>query len=190
MTGLALPDIIEVARKPTYTTPPVKKGLYCRGEDVKDAIKVVSENRKARHDYFIEEVIEAGIVLQGTEVKSLRAGRVNLKDSHATIDNGEVFLHNVHISEYEFGNRNNHDPVRSRKLLLHRGEIQRLIGQTRNRGYTLIPLKIYFRRGKAKVELALAKGKKQYDKRQTLAERDAQRRIEQTLKERYANSRG
>jgi len=157
---------------------------------VKNAIKVVTENRKARHDYFIEEVIEAGIVLQGTEVKSLRAGRVNLKDSYATIDNGEVFLHNAHISEYEYGNRNNHDPLRSRKLLLHREEIQKLIGRTRDKGYTLIPLKIYFRNGKAKVELALAKGKRQYDKRQAIAERDARRKIDQTLKERYVNTRG
>lgn len=164
--------------------------MYCRGEDVKNAIKVVTENRKARHDYFIEEVIEAGIVLQGTEVKSLRAGRVNLKDSYATIDNGEVFLHNAHISEYEYGNRNNHDPLRSRKLLLHREEIQKLIGRTRDKGYTLIPLKIYFRNGKAKVELALAKGKRQYDKRQAIAERDARRKIDQTLKERYVNTRG
>ena len=148
---------------------------------MKNAIKVVTENRKARHDYFIEEVIEAGIVLQGTEVKSLRAGRVNLKDSYATIDNGEVFLHNAHISEYEYGNRNNHDPLRSRKLLLHREEIQKLIGRTRDKGYTLIPLKIYFRNGKAKVELALAKGKRQYDKRQAIAERDARRKIDQTL---------
>ncbi|NLN16026.1 MAG: SsrA-binding protein SmpB [Firmicutes bacterium] len=157
---------------------------------MKNAIKVVTENRKARHDYFIEEVIEAGIVLQGTEVKSLRAGRVNLKDSYATIDNGEVFLHNAHISEYEYGNRNNHDPLRSRKLLLHREEIQKLIGRTRDKGYTLIPLKIYFRNGKAKVELALAKGKRQYDKRQAIAERDARRKIDQTLKERYVNTRG
>jgi SsrA-binding protein len=157
---------------------------------VKNGIKVVTENRKARHDYFVDEVIEAGIVLQGTEVKSLRAGRANLKDSYATIDNGEVFLHNAHISEYEYGNRNNHDPLRSRKLLLHREEIQKLIGRTRDKGYTLIPLKIYFRNGKAKVELALARGKKQYDKRQAIAERDARRRIEHTLKERLANTRG
>jgi len=157
---------------------------------VKNGIKVVTENRKARHDYFVDEVIEAGIVLQGTEVKSLRAGRVNLKDSYATIDNGEVFLHNAHISEYEYGNRNNHDPLRSRKLLLHREEIQKLIGRTRDKGYTLIPLKIYFRNGKAKVELALAKGKRQYDKRQAIAERDARRKIDQTLKERYVNTRG
>ncbi|MGI6557938.1 MAG: SsrA-binding protein SmpB [Limnochordia bacterium] len=157
---------------------------------MKNGIKVVTENRKARHDYFVDEVIEAGIVLQGTEVKSLRAGRANLKDSYATIDNGEVFLHNAHISEYEYGNRNNHDPLRSRKLLLHREEIQKLIGRTRDKGYTLIPLKIYFRNGKAKVELALARGKKQYDKRQAIAERDARRRIEHTLKERLANTRG
>ena len=157
---------------------------------MKNGIKVVTENRKARHDYFVDEVIEAGIVLQGTEVKSLRAGRANLKDSYATIDNGEVFLHNAHISEYEYGNRNNHDPLRSRKLLLHREESQKLIGRTRDKGYTLIPLKIYFRNGKAKVELALARGKKQYDKRQAIAERDARRRIEHTLKERLANTRG
>jgi len=149
------------------------------------SIKVVCENRKARHDYFIEETYEAGIALQGTEVKSLRLGRANLKDSHARVEKGEVWLYNMHISPYEQGNRFNHEPTRPRKLLLHRREIMRLLGSTEREGYTLIPLRVYFSPyGKAKVELALAKGKKLYDKREAMAKRDAQRRIEKALSER------
>nr|WP_320146223.1 SsrA-binding protein SmpB [uncultured Anaeromusa sp.] len=147
-------------------------------------IKIVSENRKARHDYHIHETFEAGIALTGTEVKSLRAGKANLKDSYARIENGEVFLQQMHISPYEQGNRFNHDPLRSRKLLLHRQEINRLLGKTREKGFSLVPLKIYFARGKAKVELALASGKKLYDKRQDLAERDAKRDMERALRDR------
>lgn len=143
----------------------------------KEPIKVVAENRKARHDYFIEETYEAGIALVGTEVKSLRAGKANLRDSYAEVINGEVFLQNMHISPYEKGNRFNHDPKRPRKLLLHKHEIRRLIGRTMQKGYTLIPLRIYFKRGKAKVELALARGKKLYDKRESIARRDAEREI-------------
>jgi len=150
----------------------------------KDEIKIVCENRKARHDYFIEETFEAGILLTGTEVKSLRASRVNLKDSFARIENGEVMLHQVHISPYEQGNRFNHDPLRTRKLLLHRSEINRLTGKMQQQGLTLIPLKIYFTRGLAKIELALAKGKKLYDKREDIAERDAKREVERHLRER------
>ncbi|HPT83686.1 MAG TPA: SsrA-binding protein SmpB [Limnochordia bacterium] len=145
-------------------------------------IKVVSENRKARHDYFLEETMEAGIVLQGTEVKSIRLGKVNLKDSYARVENGEVFLYGMHISPYEQGNRFNHDPLRPRKLLLHKREIRRLLGKTREEGYTLVPTRLYFTRGKCKVELALAKGKRKYDKREAYAKRDAERRARQALR--------
>ena len=145
-------------------------------------IKVISENRKARHDYFIEETMEAGIVLQGTEVKSIRLGRVNLKDSFARVENGEVFLYGMHISPYEQGNRFNHDPLRPRKLLLHKREIRRLLGKTREEGYTLVPTRLYFTKGKCKIELALAKGKKRYDKRESYAKRYAERRARQALR--------
>lgn len=144
-------------------------------------IKIISENRRARHDYFIEDSLETGIVLQGTEVKSLRLGKVNLRDSFARIEKGEVFLHGCHISPYEQGNRFNHDPLRPRKLLLHKREIRRLIGKTKEDGYTLIPIRLYFTKGKCKVELALAKGKKLYDKRETAAKRDATRRAQQAV---------
>lgn len=148
-------------------------------------IKVVAENRKARHDYFIEETLEAGIVLTGTEVKSLRSGKANIRDSFARVENGEVFLYDMHISPYEQGNRFNHEPKRPRKLLLHKHEIRRLIGKTREKGYTLIPLKVYFTaHGIAKVELALAKGKKLYDKREAIRERDAKREIERAFRDR------
>lgn len=144
-------------------------------------VKMVTENRRARHDYFIEETIEAGIVLQGTEVKSIRLGKVNIKDSFARVENGEVFLYGMHISPYEQGNRFNHDPLRPRKLLLHKREIRRLIGKTREDGYTLVPTKLYFSNGKCKVELGIAKGKKLYDKREAAAKRDATRRAQQAL---------
>lgn len=144
-------------------------------------IKIISENRRARHDYFIEDTMETGIVLQGTEVKSLRLGKVNLRDSFARIENGEVFLHGMHISPYEQGNRFNHDPLRPRKLLLHKREIRRLIGKTREDGYTLVPTRLYFSKGRCKVELALAKGKKLYDKRDSEAKRDASRRALQAM---------
>lgn len=149
----------------------------------KKGIKVLASNKKALHDYFIEETYEAGIVLTGTEIKSLRLGRVNLKDSFARISGGEVFLHNMHISPFEQGNRFNHEPTRARKLLLHREEISKLIGLTKERGYALVPLKIYLKGGFAKVELALAKGKKLYDKRETIARRDADREIARALRE-------
>ncbi len=150
-----------------------------------DEIKVIAENRKARHEYHIEDVIEAGLVLQGTEVKSIRGRRVNLKDSFAKVENNEVFLYGMHISPYEQGNRFNHDPLRVRKLLLNRSEIRRLIGVTREKGMALIPLRMYFRRGRVKLELAVARGKKLYDKRQDLAERTAQRDIERAFRERH-----
>jgi SsrA-binding protein len=148
------------------------------------AIKIVAENRKARHDYFIHETYEAGIALTGTEVKSLRAGKANLKDSYARIENAELLLHNLHISPYDQGNRFNHEPLRTRKLLMHRMEINKLIGKTKEKGYALVPLKLYFTRGRAKVELGLATGKKNYDKRQDIAEKDAKRDVERVMRER------
>lgn len=149
-----------------------------------EGIKVVAQNKKARHDYHIEESFEVGIVLTGTEIKSIRAGKSNLKDSFARIHNGEVFLHNMHISPYEQGNRFNHDPLRTRKLLLSRKEISKLIGITKEKGYSLVPLRMYLKRGFAKLELALAKGKKLYDKRESLKKKDAQREIERGFRER------
>ena len=147
--------------------------------------KAVVTNRKAYHDYFIEEKFEAGIVLQGTEVKSLRDGRANLQDSYASVRDGEVFLHHCHISPYSHGNIMNHDPIRVRKLLLHKKEINKLLGKTQQKGLTLIPLRIYFsKRGQAKVELGLAKGKKQYDRRESIKTREASRDVERALKER------
>lgn len=149
-----------------------------------DSIKVIAENRKARHDYYIEEVLEAGLVLQGTEVKSIRARKVNLRDSFARVDNNEVFLHGMHVSPYEQGNRYNHEPLRTRKLLLNRSEIKRLIGLSREKGMALIPLRLYLLRGRVKVELAVARGKKLYDKRHDMAERTAAREIERAFRDR------
>jgi SsrA-binding protein len=139
--------------------------------------KVIASNRKARHDYTILDTYEAGIALVGTEVKSLREGRASLVDAFATVDNGEIFLRNLHIPEYVQGTWTNHAPRRTRKLLLHKGEILRLIGKTKEGGLALVPLQMYFKDGKVKVELALAKGKKSYDKRQALAKRDAEREM-------------
>lgn len=139
--------------------------------------KVIASNRKARHDYAVLDTWEAGIVLTGTEVKSLRAGRASLVDAFALIDDGEVWLHGVHIPEYVAGTWTNHTPRRVRKLLLHRGEIEKLIGKTKEGGLTLVPLQMYFSDGRAKVEIALARGKKAYDKRQDIAKRDANREI-------------
>ncbi|MBE3519896.1 MAG: SsrA-binding protein SmpB [Firmicutes bacterium] len=141
-------------------------------------IRVVAQNRRARHDYFVEETIEAGIALIGTEVKSLRAGRASLQDSYAEVVGTEVFLKNAHIDQYEPASRFNHDPLRPRRLLLHKNEIRRLAARVQQRGYTLIPLSIYFKDGKAKVELALCKGKKSYDKREAIRERDVRREME------------
>lgn len=145
---------------------------------------VVSTNKKAYHDYSIEETYEAGISLLGTEVKSMREGRVNLKDSYAVIKGNEIFLFNCHISPYSHGNIQNHDPLRTRKLLLHRREIDKLWGKLSQRGFTLIPLRIYFRRGKAKVEIGLVKGKRKYEKREALKEKEAQREIQRHLRKR------
>ncbi len=138
---------------------------------------IVARNRKARHQYHIHETTEAGIALQGTEVKSLREGKVNLKDSFASIEKGEVYLHECHISPYQSGSYANHNPTRSRKLLLHKREIVRLFGKVQAKGFTLVPLSIYFTRGKAKVNLALASGKKQYDKREDIKRRDLEREM-------------
>lgn len=154
-----------------------------------DGIKIIVQNRKARYEYEILDTYEAGLVLQGTEVKALREGRANLKDSYARVDGNEAFLHNIHISEYVQANRFNHDPERKRKLLLHKKEIDRLRGRSEEKGLTLVPLKLYFKRGKAKVEIGVARGKKQFDKRHDIAKRDAQRALDQALKARTRNGR-
>ncbi|WP_062323623.1 SsrA-binding protein SmpB [Halolactibacillus sp. JCM 19043] len=139
--------------------------------------KVVAQNKKANHDFFIEETIEAGIVLQGTEIKSIRNGRVNMKDSFARVSNGEVFLHNLHISPYEQGNIHNHEPTRMRKLLLHKKQIAKLIGETQQAGYSLVPIKMYLKDGYAKVLIGLGKGKKKYDKREDLKRKQMNRDV-------------
>src|ERR1700728_537460 len=144
-------------------------------------IQVVARNRRARHDYHLEDTFEAGLVLRGTEVKSLRAGRVSLNEAFAQITDGELWLHGLHIPEYTLGTWNNHEPRRTRKLLLHRKEIDRLASAVAERGFTIVPLSLYFRGGRAKVELALARGKHTYDKRHDLAKRDAAREIDRAL---------
>ncbi|MCS7164429.1 MAG: SsrA-binding protein SmpB [Thermodesulfovibrio sp.] len=146
------------------------------------SIKVIAQNKKAYADYFIDETIEAGIVLTGTEVKSLREGKANLKDSYVIIKDNEAWLLNCHISPYSHGNIFNHDPLRTRKLLLHRKEIERLKGKIQQKGYTLIPLKLYFKGPYVKVEIALARGRKKYEKRDIIKKREAQREIERALK--------
>ncbi len=148
----------------------------------KDEVKNVATNRKAYHDYSILDTYEAGLALKGTEVKSLRVGKVSLRESFAQFENNELYLMNMHISPYAFGNIFNVDPKRKRKLLLHKREIDRLKGQVQKKGLTLVPLRVYFKRGYAKIELALAKGKKLYDKRRALAEKDAQREVEKEIK--------
>ena len=145
------------------------------------SIRIICQNKKARHDYEIVETIEAGIALKGTEVKSLRMGKANLKDSYARIKNGEVFLIGAHISPYPFANYNNHPPLRDRKLLLKRQEIRKLIGKTKEKGLTLIPLRLYFKGGRVKVELALAKGKRLFDKRETLRRKTMEREAQRAL---------
>jgi SsrA-binding protein len=146
--------------------------------------RTLATNRKARHDYHIEESFEVGIVLTGSEIKSVRAGRVNLRDSYAIVRDGELWLINSHIAPYDPASRQNHEPRRNRKLLMHRRQINRLAGQVQERGYTLIPLRMYLRGSRAKVELALARGKRQYDKREAIAKRETDRQIERALKER------
>ena len=148
------------------------------------AEKTVCENRKARHDYFIHETYEAGIELFGTEVKSLRAGKANLKDAYGAVKKGELFIEGMHISPYEQGNIFNRDPLRPKKLLMHKSEIMKLFGKTREKGFTLVPLRVYFKRGRAKMEIALASGKHTFDNRRTLADKAMKRDVERELKER------
>ncbi len=149
---------------------------------VKKGVRQIAENRKARHEYFIEDTYECGLALVGTEVKSIRAGKVNLKDSYAQVKNGEAFIIGMHVSPYEQGNIFNADPFRQRKLLLHKQEIRKLNALAQTEGYSLIPLRLYLRDGRVKMELAVAKGKKLYDKRQSIAERDAMRDMERRMK--------
>ena len=151
---------------------------------VKGDIKLISNNKKAYHDYFVDEEYEAGIELTGTEVKSVRAGKINLKDSYISCKTGEAFIIGMHISPYEQGSRFNHDPLRTRKLLLHKREINKLIGLTSQDGYTLIPLKLYFSGQYIKIAVGLCRGKKNYDKRAAMAERDAKRNIDRAMKNR------
>ena len=148
-----------------------------------DGVKIITSNRKARHDYHITDALEAGLVLQGTEVKALREGRANLQDAYCKVDGGEVFMVGAHISPYSHGNLNNHDPVRPRKLLLHKREIARLKKASEQKGFTLVPLKLYFKNGIAKVEVGLARGKKLYDKRADIAERESKRRLDRAMKQ-------
>jgi SsrA-binding protein len=154
------------------------------------AEQLIATNRRARHEYHVEESLEAGLALTGTEVKSLRAGRVSLGEAYARVEGGEVWLHHLHIPPYEAGNVFNHEPLRRRKLLLHRSQIRRLAGKATQKGYTLIPLRLYFARGLAKVELALARGKKLYDKRAAIGEREARRQAERAMKRPAADRRG
>jgi len=149
------------------------------------AIKIICQNKQARRNFFIDDTYEAGMVLVGTEVKALREGRANLTDSYAAVKDDEVFLHDMHISPYTHGNRYNHEPRRRRKLLLHRREIRRIYGKTREKGFALIPLKVYFKNGKAKVEIGIGKGKKLYDKREDLKRRDDKRDMERALREKH-----
>jgi SsrA-binding protein len=149
----------------------------------REAVKVIAQNRKARHDFFIEETYEAGIVLQGTEVKSLRLGKANMQDSYAQVRDGEIFVSGLHISPYEMGNRFNHDPVRTRKLLLHHSEIVKLGIQVAKKGLTLIPMSLYFKKGMVKMQLAVAKGKLLHDKREDQADKGAHREIDRRMKD-------
>lgn len=148
----------------------------------KEAMKLVANNKKAYHDYFIDETLEAGVALHGTEVKSLRMGKCSIKEAFIKIENGEVFVYGMHISPYEKGNLFNKDPLRVKKLLLHRAEINKLAGKSAEKGYTLVPLQVYFKEGRAKVQLGLARGKKLYDKRQDIAKKDQKREAEKEFK--------
>ena len=150
----------------------------------KEAQKLIANNKKAYHDYFIEETYEAGVALHGTEVKSMRLGKCSIKESFIRIENGEGFVYGMHVSPYEKGNIFNKDPMRVKKLLMHRYEINKLAGKIAEKGYTLVPLQVYFREGKVKVEIGLAKGKKLYDKRESIAKKDQRRELEREFKER------
>ncbi len=148
--------------------------------------KLIANNKKAYYEYFIEDKLEAGIVLTGTEVKSIRMGRVNIKESYAQVRNGEVFINGMHISPYEMGNRYNQDPIRERKLLLHKREIDRLVGYIQQKGLTIVPLKVYINpKGLVKVQIGVARGKKMHDKRESIAKRDSERRIQKAMSEKY-----
>ncbi|MFP4474689.1 MAG: SsrA-binding protein SmpB [Desulfatibacillaceae bacterium] len=149
---------------------------------MRNSFKSVAKNRKARHEYHIEDEMEAGMVLTGTEVKSLRMGKVNIKDSYARLANGELWLHQLHIGEYPFAYYNNHEPLRPRKLLVHKQELKKLFGKIKEKGYTLVPMELYFKNGKAKVRLALAKGKQKYDKRESIRKREEQRELDRARK--------
>ena len=176
---------LEDSGKPCYTNKTSRK--FQPGEvdsTEKHGIKIAAQNRKAFHDYFVEERYEAGIELAGTEVKSIRAGTLNLKDSYCTVKEGELFVHGMHISPYEKGNIFNKDPVRPRRLLMHRREIRKLQALVKQDGYTLIPLSVYFKNARVKLEVGVCRGKKNYDKRAATAQRDARREIDRTLKER------
>jgi SsrA-binding protein len=148
-------------------------------------VKVVATNRKAFHEYFISDTFEAGLALVGSEIKSIRAGRVSLQDGYVSFEQGEAWLANVHIAQYDPASRQNHDPKRRRKLLLHRREIDRLAGKVQEKGFTVIPTRLYLKDGRAKVEIGLAKGKRLYDKREAIAKRDSQRQVDRALKEQY-----
>ena len=149
------------------------------------SVKIIASNRKARHEYFFDDVYEAGLVLQGSEIKSIRAGRVSLQEGFVVFEGGEAWLVNVHIAPYDQAGRGGHEPRRRRKLLLHRREIDRLSSRVQEKGYTIVPTQLYLKDGRAKVEIALAKGKKLHDKRQTIAKRESKRQVERALKERY-----
>ena len=150
-----------------------------------DGLQIITVNSKAYHDYLVRETYEVGVVLTGTEIKSIRAGKVNLREAFARVERGEVWLHNLHIAQYDHGNRWNHEPTRVRKLLLHKNQIRELQRETKSRGLTLVPVRLYISRDHAKIELALAQGKKMYDKRQAMAEREANRDIERAVRARY-----
>jgi len=150
-----------------------------------DHIKIVTENRKARHEYFIDDEFEAGMVLLGTEVKSLRTGRANLKDAYAKFKGGELFVYQMHISPYPFATYDNHDPLRIRKLLLNKSELKRLYGKMKEKGFTLVPLKVYFKNGKAKIAVAMARGKRKYDKRDSIKEKEMKRELDRAKKKNF-----
>jgi SsrA-binding protein len=155
------------------------------GKGRPDGVQVIAVNQKAYHDYLIRETVEAGLVLTGTEIKSIRAGKVNLREAYARAERGELWLHNLHIAQYDMGNRWNHEPTRSRKLLLHRAQINELARETKSKGLTMVPVRLYIARDRAKIELALAQGKKIYDKRQAMAEKEAARDIERAVRARH-----
>ncbi len=171
------------------STPTQQKGNTKPAEAPRPPERTFASNRRAFHEYEIMESVEAGIALTGTEIKSVRAGKVNLRDSYARVQNGEVLLYNMHVSAYEQGNIWNHEPLRTRKLLLHRKEIGRLAEKSQAQGLTLVPLRMYAKRGHAKVEIAVARGKRQYDKRAAIAERESKRELDRAVKEAFAGGR-